>query len=111
MAFFCRQHLAEYLPEILKHCDNLLVLHTPDNGLQQTQGLSEDDQLFMYETAGVLIASSQEPAERKQAMMRHLLAPLVSKYETLLQALLQEQDPERQQLYASCIAQALSYAR
>jgi exportin-T len=78
-----RQHLSDYLEEMLKQCHNLLVLPSPDNG--HGVSLSPNDQLFMYETAGVLIVHANAPAEKKQAMMRHLLSPIVSKYDALLQ--------------------------
>ncbi|ELU12326.1 hypothetical protein CAPTEDRAFT_150306 [Capitella teleta] len=106
-----RQHLAEYLEEMLKRCHDLLVLHTPaaDNGHSNHQ-MSPSDQLFMYETAGVLIVHSSASADKKQQMMRHLLSPIVGKYDDLLQAMMQEQDEQRQLLYAQCLSQALNYA-
>ena len=53
----CRHHLAAYLEDLLTRIHDLLVLHSPDNGLKQY--LSPDDQLFIYETAGILIVHSQ----------------------------------------------------
>ena len=50
-----------YLEEILERIQDLLMLHTPENGFQEH--LSGDDQLFLYETAGILVVQSQFPAE------------------------------------------------
>ena len=52
--------MTNYLEDILKRIQDFLVLNTPDNGYQHL--LTNDDQLFMYETAGSLIVSSTLPA-------------------------------------------------
>lgn len=57
----CRSHLQPYLDEVLTQVDGLLVLNTPDNGVLHS--LSNNDQLFLYETAGVLIVQSAVPPE------------------------------------------------
>lgn len=60
-----------FIEDILNRIQDLLELSPPENGYQSL--LSSDDQLFIYETAGVLIVNSEYPAERKQALMRNLL--------------------------------------
>ena len=54
--------MQNYLEEILKRLQDLLVLQTPANGTSPAQ-LSSDDQLFLYETAGILVVQSQFPGE------------------------------------------------
>lgn len=73
--------------------------------------LSSDDQLFIYETAGVLIVNSEYPAERKQALMRNLLTPLMEKFKILLEKLMLAQDEERQASLADCLNHAVGFAR
>lgn len=73
--------------------------------------LSSDDQLFVFETAGVLIVSGESPAERKQALMRSLLSPLMEAFRMLLAKLPQETDEERQTVLVDCLSHAVGFAR
>ncbi|XP_073939921.1 exportin-T isoform X3 [Castor canadensis] len=79
-----------------------------ENGYQSL--LSSDDQLFIYETAGVLVVNSEYPAERKQALMRNLLTPLMEKFKILLEKLMLAQDEERQASLADCLNHAVGFA-
>ncbi len=45
------------MEEVLGQLGDLLLVRGPDNGV--THQLSADDQLFVYETAGVLVVQSQ----------------------------------------------------
>ena len=48
--------MANYTEEILNQLQELLVLAPPDNGCTQN-AMSPDDQLYLYETAAILIIS------------------------------------------------------
>uniref|UniRef100_A0A667YW36 Exportin-T n=1 Tax=Myripristis murdjan TaxID=586833 RepID=A0A667YW36_9TELE len=72
--------------------------------------LTSDDQLFMFETAGVLIVNGESPAERKQALMRSLLTPLMDAFRLLLAKLPQETEEERQAALADCLSHAVGFA-
>lgn len=80
-----------------------------ENGLLAL--LTSDDQLFMFEAAGVLIVSGESPLERKQTLMRSLLAPLMDAFRLLLAKLLQEAEEERQAALADCLSHAVGFAR
>uniref|UniRef100_A0A8C0GZC3 Exportin-T n=1 Tax=Chelonoidis abingdonii TaxID=106734 RepID=A0A8C0GZC3_CHEAB len=80
----------------------------PENGYQAL--LSSDDQLFIYETAGVLIVNSEYSAERKQVLMRNLLTPLMEKFKVLLGKLVMAQDEDRQMALADCLNHAVGFA-
>ena len=56
-----RQHFHGYIEEILSRVSDLLSLNSPDNGVKHY--LSDDDKLFMYETAGTLVIQSQFPPQ------------------------------------------------
>ena len=58
---FVRSHLQAYVEEVLSQLGNLLQISGPENGIGHT--LSSDDQLFVYETAGVLVIQSQLEVE------------------------------------------------
>lgn len=73
--------------------------------------LTSDDQLFMFEAAGVLIVGSESAVERKQALMRSLLLPLMDAFRLLLAKLLQETEEERQAALADCLSHAVGFAR
>lgn len=47
-----------YTEDVFQRLQDLLILNPPDNGIQSNY-LTLDDQLFLFETAGVLIISSQ----------------------------------------------------
>lgn len=65
----------------------------------------------MFETTGVLIVNGESPAERKQALMRSLLTPLMEAFRLLLAKLTQETDEERQTALADCLSHAVGFAR
>lgn len=65
----------------------------------------------MFETAGILIVNAESPVERKQALMRSLLAPLMEAFRLLLAKLLQEAEEERQAALADCLSHAVGFAR
>lgn len=73
--------------------------------------LTSDDQLFMFEAAGVLIVGGDSPVERKQELMRSLLVPLGHAFTRLLAKLLQEEQEERQEALADCLSHAVGFAR
>ncbi|XP_057596479.1 exportin-T isoform X5 [Hippopotamus amphibius kiboko] len=97
-----------FIEDILNRIQDLLELSPPENGYQSL--LSSDDQLFIYETAGVLVVNSEYPAERKQALMRNLLTPLMEKFKILLEKLILAQDEERQASLADCLNHAVGFA-
>lgn len=134
----CSKHMNAFIEDILSRIQDLLELAPPvtdhphlfhfcshvsltlkvfsvcsvclqENGFPAL--LSSDDQLFMFETAGVLIVSGESPAERKQALMRSLLSPLMEAFRMLLAKLAQETDEERQTVLADCLSHAVGFAR
>ncbi|XP_076862993.1 exportin-T [Brachyhypopomus gauderio] len=102
------KHMNSYIEDILSRIQDLLELTAPENGFQAL--LSSDDQLFMFETAGVLIVNGESPADRKQALMRSLLTPLLEAFRLLLAKLTQEGDEERQTALADCLSHAVGFA-
>ncbi|KAG8137794.1 hypothetical protein E2320_003747 [Naja naja] len=92
------QHIPNVLIAFLDHRDvlnriqDLLELSPPENGYHAL--LTSDDQLFIYETAGVLIVNSEYSTERKRALMRNLLAPLMERFKVLLEKLVMAQDED-----------------
>uniref|UniRef100_A0A2K6BH64 Exportin-T n=1 Tax=Macaca nemestrina TaxID=9545 RepID=A0A2K6BH64_MACNE len=95
-----------FIEDILNRIQDLLELSPPENGHQSL--LSSDDQLFIYETAGMLIFSSRPP--KVQALMSNLLTPLMEKFKILLEKLMLAQDEERQASLADCLNHAVRFA-
>lgn len=58
-----------------------------------------------------MIVYGESPAERKQALMRSLLSPLMEAFRMLLAKLPQETDEERQTVLADCLSHAVGFAR
>ncbi|KAI1882201.1 hypothetical protein AGOR_G00248250 [Albula goreensis] len=102
------KHMNAYIEDILNRIQDLLELSPPENGCMTL--LTSDDQLFVFETAGVLIVSSECAADRKRDLMRSLLTPLMERFQLLLGKLLQEQDEERQAALADCLNHAVGFA-
>ncbi|XP_062374318.1 exportin-T isoform X1 [Sardina pilchardus] len=102
------KHMNAFIEDILSRIQDLLELAPPENGFPAL--LTSDDQLFIFETAGVLIVYGESPAERKQALMRSLLAPLMDGFRLLLAKLPQEADEERQLVLADCLSHAVGFA-
>uniref|UniRef100_A0A803TJA3 Exportin-T n=1 Tax=Anolis carolinensis TaxID=28377 RepID=A0A803TJA3_ANOCA len=97
-----------FTEDVLNRIQDLLELSPPENGYQAL--LTSDDQLFIYETAGVLIVNSDYSAERKQALMRNLLTPLMEKFKVLLEKLMMASDEDRQAALADCLNRAVGFA-
>lgn len=102
------KHMNAFIEDILSRIQDLLELAPPENGFPAL--LSSDDQLFMFETAGVLIVNGESPAERKQGLMRGLLSPLMEAFRMLLEKLPLEPDEERQTALADCLSHAVGFA-
>uniref|UniRef100_A0A4W6F3H4 Exportin-T n=1 Tax=Lates calcarifer TaxID=8187 RepID=A0A4W6F3H4_LATCA len=73
------KHMNAFIEDILTRIQDLLELAPPENGFLAL--LTSDDQLFMFEAAGVLIVNGESPVERKQALMRSLLTPLMDAFQ------------------------------
>uniref|UniRef100_A0A3Q3SUB8 Exportin-T n=1 Tax=Mastacembelus armatus TaxID=205130 RepID=A0A3Q3SUB8_9TELE len=102
------KHMNAFIEDILTRIQDLLELAPPENGFPAL--LTNDDQLFMFETAGVLIVNGETPVERKQVLMRSLLTPLMDAFRLLLAKLLQESEEERQAALADCLSHAVGFA-
>ncbi|XP_029108032.1 exportin-T isoform X3 [Scleropages formosus] len=102
------KHMNAFIEDILSQLQDLLDLSPPENGYPPL--LTSDDQLFVFETVGVLIVNSEYTAQRKQALMRNLLDPLMGTFKLLLGKLLLEQDEERQSALADCLNHAVGFA-
>uniref|UniRef100_A0A8C0IR88 Exportin-T n=1 Tax=Chelonoidis abingdonii TaxID=106734 RepID=A0A8C0IR88_CHEAB len=106
MAFLDHRGLRHTSPKVRSRIAYLFSRF--ENGYQAL--LSSDDQLFIYETAGVLIVNSEYSAERKQVLMRNLLTPLMEKFKVLLGKLVMAQDEDRQMALADCLNHAVGFA-
>ena len=58
-----RTHMTDYTEDVLRRLQDLLVLAPAESGLQQSTILTHDDQLFIFETAGLLITSGNFDAD------------------------------------------------
>ncbi|XP_077399699.1 exportin-T [Vanacampus margaritifer] len=101
------KHMTSFIEDILTQIQDLLELAPPDKTYPAP--LTSDDQLFMFEAAGVLIVSGESPVERKQALMRGLLAPLMDAFRLLLDKLPLETDEETQATVADCLSHAVGF--
>uniref|UniRef100_A0A3Q3DZI2 Exportin-T n=1 Tax=Labrus bergylta TaxID=56723 RepID=A0A3Q3DZI2_9LABR len=102
------KHMNAFIEDILTRIQDLLELAPPENGFPAM--LTSDDQLFMFETAGVLIVNGESPVERKQALMRSLLLPLMDAFRLLLAKMQQETEEERQTVLGDCLSHAIGFA-
>uniref|UniRef100_A0A1A8EQ40 Exportin-T n=2 Tax=Nothobranchius korthausae TaxID=1143690 RepID=A0A1A8EQ40_9TELE len=102
------KHMTAFIEDVLTRIQDLLELVPPENGFRAL--LTSDDQLFMFEAAGVLIVSGESPVDQKQALMRSLLTPLMDAFRLLLAKLLQETEEERQVALADCLSHAVGFA-
>lgn len=73
--FNIRGQLSPYIEDVLSRIQDLLMLNTPDNGYQHL--LSNEDQLFIYETAGSLIVSSNLMPEVSSIVCHYIVQSIV----------------------------------
>ncbi|XP_035283594.1 exportin-T-like isoform X1 [Anguilla anguilla] len=102
------KHMNAFIEDILNRIQDLLELLPPANGCPPA--LTSDDQLFVFEAAGVLVVSGEGGADRKGALMRKLLEPLLERFGLVLAQLQREQDEERQAALADRLNHAVGFA-
>lgn len=100
--------VAPYAEDILQRIQGLLTINTPENGHQLM--LTTDDQLFLYEAAGIIIISSTLPVERKQLLMNNLLSTTIDKFQAMYTRLHSETNEEKQLMCAEVINHAIACA-
>ncbi|XP_038054110.1 exportin-T-like [Patiria miniata] len=103
-----KHHLTGFSEDILKRIQDLLVIAPPENGHQLL--LTSDDQLFIYEAAGTIISSSSYGPEKKEYLMKNLLAPTIDKFNTMFDKMCMEKDEQKRQKYAEVAAQSIAFA-
>ncbi|GBM46917.1 Exportin-T [Araneus ventricosus] len=100
-------HMPNYTEGILKQLQDLLDLQIPVNGVS-TSLVSPDDQLYLYETAAILIVSGNFGPGSKQAILKSLLLPVAQKFEMLLQKLPNTSDESQRREIAKCMNHAIA---
>ncbi|XP_031566606.1 exportin-T-like isoform X2 [Actinia tenebrosa] len=102
-----KNQMHNYVDDVLKRLQSLLITAS-DNGYQHL--LSADEQLFLYECAGMLIASSGSSQENKLLYMDNLLSPVISKFDMALTKLLSELDQPSSLPCAQLLYNLVSFA-
>ena len=80
MSRFMRSHknqLQNFASDVLCNLQEILVV-SPSNGYQTM--FSADDQMFLYESAGLLIVFSGDTAEKQETNMRNIITPLITRF-------------------------------
>ncbi|KAK7083729.1 hypothetical protein SK128_023939 [Halocaridina rubra] len=101
-----KNHIVKYTEDILNQLTDLLELAPAENG--QILLLRNDDQLYLYEAAAMLIVFGTSEVSRKEMLMRNLLSPVFTKVNYLAERLRLEQDRNMQVYYAKGICHATS---
>ncbi|GFY44642.1 exportin-T [Trichonephila inaurata madagascariensis] len=102
-----KSHMSNYTEDILKQLQDLLVLPFPVNGVSPSL-VTPDDQLYLYETAAILIVLGNFEPGTKQAILRSLLLPVAEKFEVLLQKLPVTSDEHQRCEIAKCMHHAIA---
>lgn len=100
-----RTLIQPYIKEVLGPLQYLLVLIPPENG---SSLISEDDQLYLYEAAAVMIMSGAFGAQQKGMLISNMLVPVMDKFKTLVSQLLVEMDEQKQELLAQSLCHAMA---
>lgn len=100
-----KSNIVGYTEDILSQLTDLLVLAPIDNG-QIPPLLTNDDQLYVFEAAAMLIIAGNTEPGHKEGLMRNLLSPVFAKVTCLAERLAREQDPVNQASIAKSICHA-----
>ncbi|XP_069692791.1 exportin-T-like isoform X3 [Periplaneta americana] len=100
-----RTLIQPYIKEVLGPLQYLLVLIPPGNG---SNVISEDDQLYLYEAAAVMIISGAFGAQQKGLLISNMLLPVMEKFKILVSQLLVETDEYQQELLAQSLCHAMA---
>ncbi|CAH3177373.1 unnamed protein product [Porites lobata] len=108
ITYVLRANMFNYAHDVLKRLQALLVIN-PDNGYQNL--LSADDQLFLYESAGILIVASGAVPEKQLLYMQNLLSPIIGKFDSVVTKVLKtEFDETTSAAYAQHLYHLVAYA-
>ncbi|KAG8189139.1 hypothetical protein JTE90_018433 [Oedothorax gibbosus] len=99
--------MSSYTEGILTKLQDLLVLSTPLNGVLSSI-LSPDDQLYIYETAAILIISGNYDSETKLNLLQRLLLPVAETFKTLLEKLPVTSEEQQRREIAKCMNHAIA---
>ncbi|XP_032241987.2 exportin-T isoform X1 [Nematostella vectensis] len=103
-----RNHMQNYVDDVLKRFQGLLVVSS-DNGYHHL--LSADEQLFLYESAGMLVASSNASQEKQLMYMNGLLSPVIIKFGSILSKLMSgDLDAQASLSHAQLLYSLVSFA-
>lgn len=114
-----RTQLSQYVERILQNIQDLLTFWNPLEFSssptlllqkhEQNQGLY-DDQLFLYETASLLVVNSSLEPKLKAQLMKNILTPIVSTFLALIQKYCETADEKVRLVYATSVNMAMSVA-
>ncbi|XP_065179067.1 exportin-T-like [Sycon ciliatum] len=98
-----RTNLQNIAGDVLKQLQSIMAHHA------QSELFSYHDQLFLYETAGILIIGCGTSAEATSSLMKEFLAPLVSSFRTLLSQLCSTKDDMERVRLADGISHVIAF--
>uniref|UniRef100_UPI00358FE804 exportin-T isoform X2 n=1 Tax=Myxine glutinosa TaxID=7769 RepID=UPI00358FE804 len=101
------KQIVPFVEDILCQVQDLLVFSPRVNGLQPA--LSGEDQLFLYEMVGYLVACGELAVGRKAELLGSLLGSLTAAFPPLLARLSAETDEDHQVALAESLAHAVSF--
>ncbi|XP_046840739.1 exportin-T-like [Xenia sp. Carnegie-2017] len=102
-----KNHVHSFASDVFTRFQAILL--SPNNGYQNM--FSADDQMFLYETAGLLIVFSGSGPEKQEQDMRCILTPLVTRFNAVLDKLNRSSLNEEQFLpHAQCLFHMASFA-
>lgn len=102
-----KSHMSNYTEGILKELHDLLILPFPINGVSSSL-VTPDDQLYLYETAAILIVLGNFEPRNKLIILKSLLMPVAEKFEMFLRKLPATLDEQQRCEIAKCMHHAIA---
>uniref|UniRef100_A0A4W4DWU4 Exportin-T n=1 Tax=Electrophorus electricus TaxID=8005 RepID=A0A4W4DWU4_ELEEL len=90
-----------------QHIPSILMAFLDHRGLRHSSPKVRSRVAYLFSR----FIKTLHPADRKQALMRSLLTPLLEAFRLLLNKLTQEGDEDRQTALADCLSHAVGFAR
>ncbi|KAJ9595161.1 hypothetical protein L9F63_013519, partial [Diploptera punctata] len=99
-----RSLVQPYVKTILEPLQYLLVLVPPD---ARQNLISQDDQLYLYEAAAVLIVAGAFSSQEKGILISNMVFPVLESFKTTMAELVVETDKNKQELLAESLCHAM----
>lgn len=97
-------HLFLYAEQLFEYTKPFLEFKIPSS---KDEDISEDDQMFIYESLGMVLASEKLDQQKRIDLMKKLLSPILSQINEILSKELYKKDTREQPIFSNLLSREI----